>query len=259
MNSTSAVPASRRHPLPTLIPELTTAELALRYEQARVGGDFFDCMRVGQRLIFALLDIAGERTGAMEVAASIQDVFRTTVPTAFCAATLNESHALVEVVVTVNRTVLRTTNGVRCTPGFIGCYNEDLQTIFFINAGAFPALLKDSSGVAELGATGLPLGLFSHATHEPDIRALQPGAALVMATRGVVEVLGPRREEFGIARLKEAIDADQQRSANALCTRVLVSVRKFAELRSASILGRWRSDDPFAINDRTVVALVRYG
>jgi serine phosphatase RsbU (regulator of sigma subunit) len=239
------------------MPDLRTAEIALVYEQARIGGDFFDCVAVGPRLVFVLLDIAGRRGGAMHVAAAVQDVLRGRAPDLFRGDEVNESHALIDLVVEVNRTVLRVADAVRCTPGFIGCYNEVIQTIFFVNAGAVPALLRDASGVTELPATGLPLGLFSHATHDPQIRAVQAGAALVAVTRGVIEVHGPRREEFGVSRLKEAVTGGDHLPAQALCASVLASVKSFAELPAAGILDRWINDDPLAINDRTVVALKR--
>ncbi len=253
----SAATAPQRRPLPARMLQPTGAEIALAYERARIGGDFFDSVVVGRRMVFALLDIAGQREHAMHEAAAVQDVLRGRVPEIFAAEVLNESLALMELAVELNRAVLRVANDVRCTPGFIGCYNGDVQTVFFVNAGAVPALLKDPSGVTELPATGLPLGLFWHATHEPDIRALLPGAALVVVTRGVVEAQGRRREEFGVSRLKQAVAGADGLPAKALCETVLASVKSFSERRAAGMFDRWTRDSLLPLNDRTVVALVR--
>ncbi len=253
----SAASAQQRQPLPVLMPRLKGAEIALAYQHARIGGDFFDCMVIGRRMVFALLDIAGQRNQAMQVAAAVQDVLRARVLEIFAPDVLNESCGLMELAVDLNRTLLRVADDVRCTPGFIGCYNEDVRTVFFVNAGAVPALLKDTSGVAELPATGLPLGLFWHATYEPEVRALQPGAALVAVTRGVVEAQGRRREEYGVTRLKQAVAGRDDLSAKALCEIVLASVKSFSERRAGRILDRWTHEDSLPLNDRTVVALVR--
>src|ERR1035438_5006970 len=59
---------------------------------------------------------------------------------------------------------IRAAAGVRSCSAFLGCYNEELGTICYANAGHTPGLLRDPSGITELPATGLPLGLFSAST-----------------------------------------------------------------------------------------------
>ena len=89
------------------------------------------------------------------------------------------------------RAIIAAEGGVRSCPAFAGCYNEDLGTICYFNAGHTPGLLRDLTGITELPATGLPLGLFSHATCEAPLVALPPGAALLLVSRGLLE--GKRR------------------------------------------------------------------
>ena len=74
----------------------------------------------------------------------------------------------------VNRTILEVAGGIRSCPAFIGCYNEDLGTVCYTNAGHTPALLRDDSGITQLEASGLPLGhlLPCH----PQRLDLRPGA-----------------------------------------------------------------------------------
>ena len=77
---------------------------------------------------------------------------------------------------------------------FLGCYNEELGTICYANAGHTPGLLRDPSGITELPATGLPLGLFSASTYEA------PTAA---AAEGSFSAAGFARRSGGSAQAQE--------------------------------------------------------
>src|SRR5438876_6848104 len=66
--------AGLRKPEPTALPELSSAQLAAVYRAARVGGDFYDFLQVGSKLLFVLLDIAGKRQTALHIAAAAQDL-----------------------------------------------------------------------------------------------------------------------------------------------------------------------------------------
>ena len=59
--------------------------------------------------------------------------------------------------------------------------------VCYFNAGHTPGLVRDRSGCSELPATELPLGLFSHVACEAPMVALEPGATLLLVSRGVVE------------------------------------------------------------------------
>jgi serine phosphatase RsbU (regulator of sigma subunit) len=98
--------------------------------------------------------------------------------------------------------------------------------------------------VSELGATGLPLGLFSHTTSDARIIALEPGAALLLVSRGVVE-LENNREEFGLRRAEEALLSADLTGAHDLCVYVLDCAQRFAPVLPAN-------------EDITALALVRH-
>ena len=79
----------------------------------------------------------------------------------FSEPELNESEAMIELSRRLNLEIMRAAGGVRSCPAFAACYNEELGTVCYVNAGHTPGLLRDESSVVELAATGLPLGLFS--------------------------------------------------------------------------------------------------
>jgi serine phosphatase RsbU (regulator of sigma subunit) len=104
-------------------------------------------------------------------------------------------------------------------------------------------LLRDPSGITELPATGLPLGLFSASTYEAPTAALQPGAALVLVSRGVVEA-ACKKEEYGLERVKQQFERSSNENAKGMATAILDDVQQF--MRCAP-----------ALNDLTALALVR--
>lgn len=237
-----------RHPEPAAVPTLPNSSLAALYKAARVGGDFYDfVVTPAGRLVFMLADIAGRREEALHIAAAAQDVFRKKVGENFTGEYFNEHDAMTDLLIDVNRAIMTAANGVRNSPAFIGCYEEHLGTLAYINAGHPPALLRDSTGVTPLPANGFPLGLFSHAAHDTQISVLRPGAALLIVSKGLVESRS-KSEEYGMERLAKVLETSDFRDAHNLCTLVLQSVEEFANRRG-------KQDT--AGNDITALALVR--
>jgi len=139
---------------------------------------------------------------------------------------VNEADAMIEVCVQMNRAILQAAGRVCPCPVFAGCYNETLGTVCYVNAGHMPGLLRDAAGVAELGATGLPLGLFSHSAADASIVALEPGAALLLVSRGLVEARS-KKTEFGLAQVKDLLLLTPGQSAQEVCAAVLEKVQEF--------------------------------
>src|SRR4051812_28431706 len=251
-----------RQPAPSPPPKLQSSDLAALYRAARVGGDFFEFLQVGtDRLIFVLLDIAGRRDQALDIAAGVQETLRSNVPKIFSAADLNEADAITDLVHLLNAKILSAAGGVRCAAGFVGCYNESLGIVSYINAGHVPALLRENGSISELEASGLPLGLFSHATHDAQMCVIPEGGALLLASRGLLEVKAGG-EEYGFDRLKTSLkDATCNGDACELCSSVLRGVSDYVEQnkrrRFLGLVGPHADGDSFGENDVTTVALIR--
>ena len=247
-SESSASERTLRRPQPTLIPQLENSSICALYRAARVGGDFYDFLVTDSgRLVFLLLDVAGKREEALDIAAAVQDHMRPLASEALRDHDVNEALALPKLLIELNRVILRAANGVRCAPAFVGCYFEELGTLAYINAGHTPALLKDHEGVTQLEAGGIPLGLFSHATQDARITAIQPGAALLLVSRGLVESKAGS-EEYGIERLTECLSRITFQDAHDLCAQALADVKTFTE-------SAWRPKE--TENDVTTLALVR--
>ena len=215
-------------PLHCSVPALRDAEIAAVYYDRRMAGDFYEFLRAGpSRVLFALLDMAGRRAEIGETLVAAQRTFRTLAPKLFGGEDFNETTAMTNLCHQMNQTILR--GGVRSCPAFIGCYNEDLGTICYANAGHTPAMLRDGTGITLLGATGLPLGLFSLTPQSASTRALAPGAVVLAVSRGIVEA-EYAGEEFGLDRTMKAFQQAGAHSAHGLCLDILQAIQNFTRV-----------------------------
>src|SRR5437899_11314303 len=186
-------------------PALQGADLAVAYFSSRAGGDLHDFLRVSpHRFLFGLLDVAGKRETSGPVLEAAQACFRSSGEEIFAASELNESEAMIELSRRLNLEIMRAARGVRSCPAFAGCYNEELGTVCYVNAGHTPGLLSDQSSIEELPATGLPLGLFSLSPTDARIVGLGPEGSIAVVSRGVVEAQCSD-EEFGLAGVKHVM------------------------------------------------------
>jgi serine phosphatase RsbU (regulator of sigma subunit) len=231
-------------PTATQFPPLIGADVAGLVLGQRVGGDLYRFLRANQnRVVFGLLDIAGSYQENQAIVAAARQTFEELGTERFTNEEINEADAMMEFCLELNLTIRRAAAGVRSCPAFIGCYNEALGTVCYANAGHTPGLLRDPAGVSELPATGLPLGLFSASTYEAPTVALQPGASLLLVSRGVVEA-AYKREEFGLGRVKQHFERAPLDSAHDLASLILNGVQQFTRAPSTE-------------NDATALALVR--
>jgi len=206
--------------------DLNGAELSVAYFSGRSGGDFYEFVRVSpHRLLFGLLDVAGKRDDGRPVLAAAQATFRAAGVELFSSSELNEADAMVELSRRLNLEIMRAAGGVRSCPAFAGCYNEELGTVCYVNAGHTPGLLCDQASVEELPATGLPLGLFSLAPTDARIVGLGPESCLAVVSRGVVEAIC-QKEEFGLDGVKHVLKSKPP-SATDLSRGILEQVQSF--------------------------------
>jgi phosphoserine phosphatase RsbU/P len=210
-------------------PALQGADLAVAYFSSRAGGDLHDFMRVSpNRFLFGLLDVAGKRETCAPVIQAAQACFRASGEELFGTEELNESDAMIELSRRLNLEIMRAAGGVRSCPAFAGCYNEELGTVCYVNAGHTPGLLRDDTSLVELRATGLPLGLFSLAPTDARIVGLGPKGSMAVVSRGVVEAES-KNAEFGLAGVKTVMQGGPF-SAKDLSKSILQCVQEFMHM-----------------------------
>jgi serine phosphatase RsbU (regulator of sigma subunit) len=220
-------PAPVCHPVHSDVPKVPGAELASVYYGRRMAGDFYDFIRVDpKRVLFGLFDAAGRLKETRVILTAAQHTFRAVGAELFTRSDINEADAMMQLCVRLNQTVLKAAERVCACPAFVGCYNEGLGVVWYFNAGHTPGLARDHNGISELASTGLPLGLFSHMIADTSMVALEPGAVLLLTSRGVVEGKY-KSEEFGLQRVKDVLQQSKAENPKELCSAVLAQVHQF--------------------------------
>jgi serine phosphatase RsbU (regulator of sigma subunit) len=254
------VPKSNlRLPRPAVVPDRDDLSVSALYRGSRLGGDYFDFVPInGKRMLFLLSDVAGQREGAMHVAAALQDVLAERARALLEDEDANVSDAVTALALELNRMVIQAAGGVRPAPTFLGCLDEQFGLLHYINAGHTPALVRSSTETVQLDSTGLPFGLFSHATHDAAVSVVAPGSSIVLVSKGVIEATSGK-QEFGTQRVREILEGRRFFSAQQLCHDVLESAVRFSDQPSRfgpqfSIAGFRGNHEP---NDMTIVCLMR--
>lgn len=232
-----------RRPQPATVPELPDTHFFALYRGARTGGDFYDFAHVGRHVLMLFCDISGQRDEALHIAATVQDMFRQQSQLMFSASGINESERLSDFVRVLNRAILDAAGRPRYTPAFLACFDAEMGLLTYINAGHLPALLRDREGISVLDASGVPLGLFTHITHDSRVCVVGHGASLLLVSKGLVESRH-RHEEFGLERVKENLLESNFEDARGLCASMHAAAQRFL-------------DDKQPENDLTTLAMVR--
>ncbi len=223
--------------LPKELPDLPGWRLNAYYQPARaVGGDFYD---------FITLD-------GGQIAMVIGDVTDKGVPAALVMAT--------------TRSILRSAAQSQASPGevlerandllhpdipqrmFVTCFYAELdpQTgrLRYANAGHDLPYHRSQTGVSELRATGMPLGLMPGMRYEEKETTLGAGDSVLFYSDGLVEAHNSEREMFSFGRLMGFL-GESPSGDSSLVQRIL------AELVSFTGAG-WEQED-----DVTLVTLER--
>jgi len=216
-----------KDPLQARIPQIRDGFMAAVYYGQRCSGDFYDFLRIGpERVLFGLFDVAGDLQRTRAIVVAIQEKFRSLSASLLASNDTNESEAMLELWLELNRALMQTAAGVHSCPAFIACYNEELRTLCYVNSGHTPGLIRDHDQILELKATALPLGLFSHSVPDSSVVAMQPGNTLLLVSKGIVEAKR-RSVEYGIERTKEYLQKTAFETAHETCVGILADVHQF--------------------------------
>jgi sigma-B regulation protein RsbU (phosphoserine phosphatase) len=183
-----------------------------------IGGDFFDYIDFKRGFGFALGDVAGKGPPAALLSALMQGIF------AAQAASTLEPAATMEL---VNTALVRRGIESRFVTIFYGLLNPD-GTLTYCNAGHNPPVLFGRGGVRRLEVGGPIVGLFDGVPFEQEQLQLAAGDRLVIFSDGVSEASNVAGEEYGDARIIEALQDTDEESPPAVLARLLASVKSYA-------------------------------
>ena len=148
---------------------------------------------------------------------------------------------------TATRTMIRTAAQGQTAPGevfarvnellyaeipstmFVTCFYAILDPgsgqIRYANAGHDLPYRHYDGRASELWATGMPLGMMPGTCYEEYQAILAPGESLLFYTDGLVEAHSPKREMFGLPRLKNLLE--EQTDGTTLIDVLLAKLNTF--------------------------------
>jgi serine phosphatase RsbU (regulator of sigma subunit) len=159
-----------------------------------VGGDYFDVIDLGERgTLFAVADVSGKGMPAALLAANIQALVRS------IANLEADPLALAR---QINKHLCRYTPSDRFATAVFLLLNRETGVLTWVNAGHNSPIVFCSGSAVELGATGMPLGLFREARYETGTTILSPGGVLLVFTDGLTDSIAGENAE---SRLRDAL------------------------------------------------------
>jgi serine phosphatase RsbU (regulator of sigma subunit) len=208
---------------PQILPTLSTLDYAGICIQAHaVGGDYYDFMDLGPgRLGLVIGDIAGKGIAAALLMANLQANLRSQ-----SAIALHEPQRMLQ---SVNRLFYENTTDDTYTTLIFGEYDDELRRLRYINCGHLPALvLRSKGGVERLHSTSTVLGLFTEWASPVQQCQLAPGDVFVLYTDGVTEASNDAGEEFGEARLIDALRQHRGQPCSEMLAAITTDVQQFS-------------------------------
>ena len=208
---------------PQKLPPLSTLDYAGRCVQARqVGGDYFDFLDLGPgRLGLLLADIAGKGISGALLMANLQANLRSQY-----AVALQDPSRLLR---SVNQLFFENTSESSYATLFFADYDDASRRLRYANCGHNPPLLIRAGGTVErFSATTTVLGLFQNWECPIAEAPFHPGDLLVSYSDGVTEAQSDAGEEFGEARLIEAILQCRHLASRELLDWLLETIQKFS-------------------------------
>ncbi len=192
------------------------------YPARKVGGDYYDFLDLGEdRLGLVIGDIAGKGIAAALLMANLQANVRSQ-----CAVALDQPQRLLR---SVNQLFRENTPDGSFATLFFAEYDDRLGRLRYANCGHLSALLLRCDGTMErLESTGTVLGVFQEWDCEIEERPMLSGDTFVLYTDGVTESFSAAEEEFGEARLMDALRRHRGLCCEELMEAILEEVRQFS-------------------------------
>ena len=185
-----------------------------------IGGDYCDYFTLGpERFGVVIADVSGKGIPAALLVSTVSGTVR-----AFADGRRSPS----EVVVEVNRAVVRTAAAGKFCTLFYGEIDHARGTLTYVNAGHNYPLLRRASGTTEMLKTGgVPLGLFDQTDYPQSEIPFVAGDSLLLFSDGITEAIDLFREEFGDERLEKLWAEHARDTPHAMIDRVMDAVIAF--------------------------------
>ena len=218
---------------PKKAPPICGLKLTVQCDPARmVSGDYYDYQELGgQRLAFAIGDVAGKGISAALLMATLQAALRTQM-TQYQPMRENECSDVPEIDVSklvsaLNKQIFAHTSPEKYATFFFALFDERSRSLTYTNAGHLSPLLFRNGNVTTLDPNGTVVGAFPFSQYEESCLTMSPGDLLVCYTDGITEPENAYGEEFGESRLIDLVRKHCHREDSEIIHIVLEAVRSW--------------------------------
>lgn len=204
--------------LPRDVPHVAGWEVSVYYQPAReVGGDFYDFLFFDDgRIGLVVGDVTDKGVPAALVMATTRTLLRA------ASERLIAPSAVLE---RVNELLIDDIPPRMFVTCLYALLDPATGVLRFANAGHDLPFHRSGAGVAELRATGMPLGLLPGMAYEEKEIALAPGDTVFFYSDGLAEAHSPSGEMYGFPRVQGLLDGCIDHGDLIVCS--LDSLRSF--------------------------------
>jgi sigma-B regulation protein RsbU (phosphoserine phosphatase) len=221
--------------IPDKFPELEGINFWAECRPARIlGGDLYDFFKYEeQQVAMAIGDVSGKGAAAALYGALVSGILRTRA---------HRKYPPAEMLRLVNISLRQRAVEGRFMTLCFALYDAQTRLLRISNSGSPPPILCRTGHAEFITMEGFPLGMFDKADYQEREILVEPGDAIVFYTDGLLEARDLRGEEFGLERLKAAVEKYYQLAAHRLIEKLFSQIEKFTL-------------DNRKYDDRTVVVL----
>jgi serine phosphatase RsbU (regulator of sigma subunit)/anti-sigma regulatory factor (Ser/Thr protein kinase) len=180
--------------LPKELPRIRGWQVDAFYRPARaVGGDFYDFVDIDEHRIGVVIgDVTDKGVPAALVMATCRAMLR-------AAAQRHDSPSAI--LADVNDALVDEIPPAMFVTCLVAIIHTITGEITLANAGHNLPYVRNQSGVIELRATGMPLGLMRGMVYDEKVSTLNDGDVMVLTSDGITEAHNPLGEMYGFGRL----------------------------------------------------------
>lgn len=219
--------------LPREVPCLRGLDIAARYlPMASVAGDFYDFLPIDeQRVGMLIADVSGHGLAAALIASMLK--------TALAAQSAIASDPA-QVLSRLNQAMCGKFQTHYVTAVYL-YIDLEKNTAIYAGSAHQPLLLwhAKTGKATEYSENGFMLGPFPESTYSALTFSLEKGDKIVLLTDGIVEAMDKSGKEFGMARVKQLLEAKHDLPVNRFADALLYAVSDW----STNAVGTGQSDD----------------
>ncbi len=214
--------------LPERDPEIDGFDIsAYNFSTEEVSGDYYDFVKPYEdHLGLVIADVSGKGVPASLLMAFLRASLR---------SAIHVGYAPNVAMAKVNYLLWESIEEHQFVTAFYGMLDATNRTLAFVNAGHNPLLVLNPDGSPRfIERGGLPLGLFKDTRYYEYYLPIDAGQILVLYTDGATEAQSPDGEEYGRARLVDAVRRCRDRRAREMIDFIYNDVFEWSGGRGAT-------------------------